>query len=145
MGKFSGAIADYIKDIWREVGPFVRHGLAVGCIILIAAGVIWLLKFFLPDEVSKDLQDIDRFLVKSLFWVFGGCTLLVIINRLTNYLVRDIKETWAEPQEDTGKGLPGGHRGTLEEGAESERADLNQLLTEVRDMRRELNELRKEK
>jgi hypothetical protein len=144
LGNFFSAIVAFVKGLWHEVGPFVRHGLAVGCLILIAAGVIWLLKFFFSDEVSKDLQDIDHFLVKSLFWVFGGCTLLVIINRLAHYLIMDIRQTWSKPQAGRGEALPEEQaRGALEEEAESGRANLDQLLTEIREMRRELDKLRR--
>jgi len=141
LGRILRAIAKFIKGIWHEVGPFVRHGFAVGCLILVAAGVLWMLKFFLPGE-HKDLEEADNFLIVALFWVFGICTLLVIANRLAHYLVEEFTSTWG-PKGHKKKALPDEQaKGALNEPARGGDDD-DQLRAEVREMRRELEELRR--
>jgi hypothetical protein len=86
-------------DFWREVGPFFRHGLSITCVVLIAAGIIKVLGLFLAPETARSLDEIDIYLVKALFWLFGGYTFLIIANRLLHYSWRELANTWRkQPQ-----------------------------------------------
>jgi len=127
-----------IKDFWREVGPFFRHGVSIAFVVLIAAGIVKLLTLVLSTEAAHALDEIDLFLVKALFWLFGGYTFFIIANRLVHFLWKELASTWRRQPQGPKKNLSDGVRNTFPESSASENSAPDELLLEVRALRDEV-------
>src|ERR1700749_2553224 len=81
----------FLKACWLEMEPVLKHGIVAAFIALTSSGLILLFDKILPIAYAADLHKIDHFLVLSLFWLFSGHTLLLLLIRLFRHLRMEIK------------------------------------------------------
>jgi hypothetical protein len=81
----------YFKKLWHDVEPIFRHGLVSASVAVIAAGLLKLCDLLLPPDVATELHFIDHILVITLFCLFSGHTLLILLIRLGAHLRAEIK------------------------------------------------------
>jgi hypothetical protein len=144
LSKFTEKLAEAAKNVWHEVGPFFKHGVAVACLVLVAALVIKLLEMFLPTGSARALDEIDLYLVKALFWLFGGYTFLIIGNRLLRFLISDVSNTWRKQPENKKLALGENTLNVLPRHSDQQNVNMEQLLAEITAVRLEVGKLQNE-
>jgi hypothetical protein len=80
----------FIKNLWQEVEPIFNHGVVAALIACIAAGLLKLFEWIFPPDYAKELHEIDRLLVRALFWLFAAYTLTLLLIRLIRHIYTEL-------------------------------------------------------
>ena len=80
---------NFVRSLWREGAPILRHGIVTGSIALVAAGLLRLSAMTLPPDYFDAFHRIDHLLFVVLSWMFGCYTvffLLVLLSKSIYYV-----------------------------------------------------------
>ncbi|MGH9967234.1 MAG: hypothetical protein ACREBG_05300 [Pyrinomonadaceae bacterium] len=75
---------NFIRSLWREGAPILRHGIVTASIALVAAGLLRLSETILPQDYFDVFRRVDHILFVVLCWMFGSYTvtfLLVLLSK----------------------------------------------------------------
>lgn len=75
---------NFLRSLWREGTPILRHGIVTALIALVAAGLLKLSAMILPPDYFDVFRHIDHVLFVVLSWMFGCYTvsfLLVLLSK----------------------------------------------------------------
>lgn len=70
---------NFVRSLWREGSPILRHGIVTGSIALVAAGLLRLSAMILPPDYFDAFHRIDHLLFVVLSWMFGCYTVFFLL------------------------------------------------------------------